>query len=226
MSHSAPVPIVFVVDDDNSVRESLDRLIRGCGWQAKTLASAEAFLALPPVPSPSCLVLDLMLPGLSGLDLQRLLGDRIELPIIFITDVMDVPMTVQVMKAGAVELLMKPICEEALLGAVRYALDRSENTLAQQAEVGSLQSRYTLLTGRERQVMGLVVSGLLNKQIGGALGVKEITVKAHRGHMMRKMRAHSLPELVRMAGRLGITAPPERVSLRSLDRSSATQHIA
>jgi len=208
MSLSTPVPIVFVVDDDICVRESLDRLIRGCGWQPKTLASAEAFLALPRVRSPSCLVLDLVLPGgLSGLELQRLLCDRIELPIIFITDFLDVPKTVQAMKAGAVELLTKPISEETLLGAVRYALDRSENTLAQQADMRSLRARYTLLTGREREVMGLVVSGLLNKQIGGELGVKEITVKAHRGHMMRKMKARSLPELVRMAGRLGVAAP-------------------
>jgi FixJ family two-component response regulator len=213
---------VFVVDDDELLRESLERLIRNLGWQPRTFASAEAFLAQPRVQSPSCLVLDLFLPRLNGLELQSLLGDRIELPIIFITDFADVPMTVQAIKAGAVEVLTKPISVEALRGAIHYALDRSQNALAQEAEIRSLRNRYTSLTDRERQVMRLVVSGLLNKQVGGELGIKEITVKAHRGTMIRTMGADSLPELVRMAARLNLTALPKDnylAATRSLDAS-------
>jgi FixJ family two-component response regulator len=215
-------PLVFVVDDDELLRESLERLIRSSGWQPKTFASAEAFLAQPRVQSPSCLVLDLNLPRLNGLELQSLLDDRIELPIIFITDFVDVPMTVQAIKAGAVDVLTKPISVEALRGAIHYALDRSQNALAQEAEIRSLRNRYKSLTDRERQVMRLVVSGLLNKQVGGELGIKEITVKVHRGTMMRKMKADSLPELVRMAARLNLTAMPEDnylTATRSLDVS-------
>jgi FixJ family two-component response regulator len=219
---SNSLPVVFVVDDDELLRESLDRLIRNLGWQPKTFASAEAFLAQPRVQSPSCLVLDLILPRLNGLELQSLLGDRIELPIIFITDFVDVPMTVQAIKAGAVEVLMKPINVEALRGAIHYALDRSQNALAQEAEIRSLRNRYTSLTDRERQVMRLVVSGLLNKQVGGELGIKEITVKAHRGTMMRKMKADSVPDLVRMAASLTLTALLKDnylTATRSLDTS-------
>lgn len=219
---SNSLPVVFVVDDDELLRESLDRLIRNFGWQPKTFASAEAFLAQPLVQSPSCLVLDLILPRLNGLELQSLLADRIELPIIFITDFVDVPMTVQAIKAGAVEVLMKPISVEALRGAVHYALGRSQNALAQEAEIQSLRNRYMSLTDRERQVMRLVVSGLLNKQVGGELGIKEITVKAHRGTMMRKMKADSVPDLVKMAASLTLTALPKDnylTATRSLDAS-------
>jgi FixJ family two-component response regulator len=217
MLHPAPVPIVFVVDDDISVRQSLDRLIRESGWRPKAFASAEAFLAVPRVRSPSCLVLELGLPGFNGLDLQGRLTDRTELPIIFITRFADVPMTVQAMKAGAVEILTKPISAEALVGAIRYALDLSQTTLINEADMRSLLNRYRSLTARERQVMGWVVSGLLNKQIGDELGIKESTVKAHRGNMMRKMIAGSVAELVRMAARLGLAAPPRTLRSRRRD---------
>jgi FixJ family two-component response regulator len=197
-------PIVFVVDDDISVRESLEMLIQFAGWQPETFASAEEFLAHPRVLTPNCLVLDVSLPDLNGLDLQKLVADRIEMPIIFITGYGDVPMTVRAMKAGAVEFLTKPFEEEALLSAIRHAIERSEAALGNEAEIQALRDRYASLTPREREVMAMVVSGLLNKQVGFELGISEITVKAHRGKVMLKMKAHSLAELVKTAERLRI----------------------
>jgi FixJ family two-component response regulator len=198
-----PTPVVFVVDDDASVRESLDQLIRTTGWQPETYPSAEAFLARPRVPAPSCLILDISLPDLNGLELQKRIGsDRSEMPIIFITGHGDVPMTVQAMKAGAVEFLTKPWDGDVLLNAVENAIARSRAALEQDSEMEALRSRYATLSRREQEVMALVVSGLLNKQIAGRLGISEITVKAHRGKVMRKMKAASLADLVKMASRL------------------------
>ena len=196
-------PIVFVVDDDVSVRESLESLIRCEGWQPETFASAQEFLDYPRVLIPNCLVLDVSLPGLNGLDLQRIVADeRTDMPIIFITGHGDVPMTVQAMKAGAVEFLTKPFNDDVLLTAIRAALERSRVALSLEAEMRVLRDRYASLSQRERQVMVLVVSGLLNKQVGGELGISEITVKAHRGKVMQKMKADSLADLVKMAARL------------------------
>lgn len=198
-------PIVFVVDDDISVRESLEPLIRTAGWRPETYASARAFLARPPAAAPCCLVLDVSLPDLNGLELQQRIGtDRADLPIIFITGHGDVPMTVRAMKAGAVEFLTKPFSADALLGAVASAIERSRAALQQQAGLRALEIRYGTLSQREREVMSLVVGGRLNKQIAGELSISEITVKAHRGKVMRKMRAGSLAELVTMASRLGV----------------------
>lgn len=210
MSHAAPLPIVFVVDDDISVRESLELLIRSEGWLVETFVSAKEFLERPRALVPSCLVLDVSLPGLNGLELQKqVVVERSDMPIIFITGHGDVPMTVQAMKAGAVEFLTKPFRDEALLSAIRQSLERSRNALDSEIEQRMLRERYASLTQRERQVMALVVSGLLNKQIGGELGISEITVKAHRGKVMHKMKADSLPALVRMATRLRVSHRPE-----------------
>jgi FixJ family two-component response regulator len=196
-------PIVFVVDDDVSIRESLELLIRCEGWQPRTFDSAQKFLDHPRALVPSCLVLDVSLPGLNGLDLQkRVASERTDMPIIFITGYGDVPMTVQAMKAGAIEFLTKPFSDEVLLSAIRAALERSRIALSHEAEIRALRDRYASLSQRERQVMALVVSGLLNKQVGGELGISEITVKAHRGKVMQKMKADSLPALVKMAARL------------------------
>jgi FixJ family two-component response regulator len=204
------IPIVFVVDDDVSIRESLEPLIRCAGWRPKCFASAQDFLAHPRSRIPGCLVLDVSLPGgLTGLELQkRIAGDRFELPIIFISGNGDVPTTVQAMKAGAQEFLIKPFNEEILLAAIRSAIEHSVTALSRESEIRALRARYASLTLRERQVMTLVVSGLLNKQVGGELGISEITVKAHRGKVMEKMNAGSLPDLVKMAAKLRLPPPP------------------
>jgi FixJ family two-component response regulator len=200
-----PKPIVFVVDDDISVRESLELLISVAGWQPETFASAEEFLARPKALTPSCLVLDVSLPEINGLELQKLIAaDRVDMPVIFITGHGDIPMTVQAMKAGAVEFLTKPFDDDVLLRAIGHAIKRSATALDEQAEITALRSRYESLTPREREVMRLVVTGMLNKQIGLKLGISEITVKAHRGRMIQKMKAESLAELVRTAVRLGL----------------------
>lgn len=199
---------VFVVDDDISVRESLELLIGTQGWHAETFASAQEFLDRPKTFVPSCLVLDYSLPGLNGLDLQqRLANARVTMPIIFITGYRDVPMTVRAMKAGAVEFLIKPFGDDVLLDAVRHALERSRAALGQEAEAAVLRERYALLTPRQREVMALVVAGLLNKQVGGELGISEITVKSHRGQVMQKMKADSLADLVKMGDKLRVAGP-------------------
>jgi FixJ family two-component response regulator len=199
-----------VVDDDMSIRESLELLIGCAGWQPETFASAQEFLERPRALGPSCLVLDVSLPGLNGLELQKQVAlDRTDMPIIFITGHGDVPMTVRAMKAGAVEFLTKPFGDEVLLGAIRQALEWSRTALGQEAEVRALRDCHASLTRREREVMELVVSGLLNKQVGGELGISEITVKAHRGKVMQKMNANSLADLVRMAARLRLAPAPK-----------------
>ena len=203
-------PIVFIVDDDVSVREALEGLIQLEGWQAEAFASAEAFLSRPRAFVPSCLVLDVSLPDLNGLDLQKRLAGRSDMPIIFITGYGDVPMTVQAMKAGAVEFLTKPFSDEVLLTSIRQALERSRAALEQEGEVNALRDRYASLSRREQEVMNLVVTGRLNKQIGFELGISEITVKAHRGQVMRKMEAKSLADLINMAAKLRPSPAPQR----------------
>jgi FixJ family two-component response regulator len=205
-------PIVFVVDDDISVRESLESLIAEAGWRPEVFASAGEFLAQPRRLLPSCRVLDVGLPDLNGLDLQQRIADRSDMPIIFITGHGDIPMTVRAMKAGAVEFLTKPFGPEVLLSAIQAALERSRAALDEQANLHALRHRYGLLTPREREVMALVVRGQLNKQAGGELGISEVTVKAHRGRMMQKMEAGSLAELVNMAARLGHATAGDQAS--------------
>jgi FixJ family two-component response regulator len=200
--------IVFVVDDDVSVRESLELLIGIGGWRPETFASAQDFLSRPRPTVPCCLVLDVKLPGLNGLELQKQLAERADMPIIFITGHGDVPTSVQAMKAGAVEFLTKPFKDDVLLDAIRGAIDHSRTALRLDSEMRLLRNRYESLSPREREVMALVVSGLLNKQVGGELAISEITVKAHRGQVMRKMKADSLPDLVTMAARLGLRSTP------------------
>jgi FixJ family two-component response regulator len=209
MSMPGVTGIVFVVDDDVSVRDSLELLLRSAGWQPRLFESAQRFLAYPRPTVPSCLVLDVTLPELNGLELQKRLADRPDMPIIFITGYGDVPTSVQAMKAGAVEFLIKPFKNDVLLDAIRGAMERSRATLQHEAAMRAMRECYASLSRREREVMALVVSGLLNKQIGGELGISEITVKAHRGRVMRKMEAASLADLVTMAAKLGLAATME-----------------
>jgi FixJ family two-component response regulator len=204
-------PTVLIVDDDVSVRESLELLIADAGWRPEVFASAEEFLSHPREPVPSCLVLDIGLPNLNGLELQnRIAGEHVKMPIIFITGHGDIPTTVRAMKAGAMEFLTKPLTQEVLLSAISSALERSRIALDDESSLQALRARHHSLSRRELEVMALVVRGRLNKQIGGELGISEITVKAHRGRMMRKMRARSVPELVNMASRLGLESASPR----------------
>ena len=209
-------PIVFVVDDDISVRESLELLIQKQGWRPKTFSSAQEFLESPRVRVPNCLLLDISLPGLNGLDLQKRIAiERVDMPIIFITGYGDVPKSVEAMKGGAAEFLTKPLNHEVLLSAIRQSLERSRLALTREAELQTLRERYASLTGRERVVMALIVSGLLNKQVGGQMDIAESTVKAHRGQVMQKMKAESLAELVRMADKLRIPEAPNSYGPRT-----------
>jgi FixJ family two-component response regulator len=197
-------PTVFVLDDDSSVRESLRLLIESAGWASETFGSARDFLAHPRGSAPCCLVLDFHLPDTNGCNVQRLLASRIDLPIIFISGSGDVPMTARAMKAGAVDFFTKPFANDLLLGAMREALDRSQAVLTWVERTAALRNNYESLSPRQREVMALIVDGRLNKQVGGQLGISEITVKAHRGKVMRKMNADSLPDLVRMADTLSM----------------------
>jgi FixJ family two-component response regulator len=201
--------IVFVVDDDISVRESLELLIRNAGWRAETFESGQDFLSRPRVSVPCCLLLDVTLPGLNGLELQQQVAERTDMPIIFITGHGDIPMTVRAMKAGAAEFLTKPLKDDVLVNVIQGALERSRAALRRDSELQILKACYDSLTPREREVMALVTAGLLNKQVGGDLGISEITVKAHRGQVMRKMKAESLADLVTMAARLGVQSAPK-----------------
>lgn len=200
-----PDAIVWVVDDDASVREALRSLIRSAGLRVETLASAQEFLARPRVEAPSCLVLDVRMPRLSGLDLQKRMAEiSLQIPIVFITGHGDVPTSVRAMKAGAVEFLTKPFDDQDLLEAIQQAIKRDREARQHQAELGELRARYESLTPREREVMGRVVSGLLNKQVAAELGTSEITIKVHRAQVMHKMHAGSLADLVRMSEKLEI----------------------
>ena len=199
-----PAPTVCIIDGDVAVRESLESLIRRAGWQGMSFASAEEFLGHPRFTAPCCLILDVTLPGLNGLELQQRLAGRQDMPLIFVSSDTDVPIAVHAMKAGAVEFLVKPFNDAALLDVIEGAIERSRAALHHHSDEQALQERYLTLTPREREVMTFVVSGLLNKQVAGELGISEVTVKGHRGHLMRKMKADSLPHLVAMALRLGV----------------------
>ena len=203
-----PEAVIAIVDDDPSAREGLSSLLRSAGLKVETFASAQEFLARPSADAPSCLVLDLQLPGLSGLELQKRMAEAgLEIPIVFLTGHGNIPASVQAMKAGAVEFLTKPFDDEQLLQAIQEAVERDRRTRQQRVDLRKLRDRYESLTAREQEVMRLVVSGLLNKQIAGELNITEFTVKIHRGRVMRKMHADSLADLVRMAGTLGIRSP-------------------
>jgi FixJ family two-component response regulator len=213
---SRTVPTVFVVDDDISIRDSLELLIRTSGWQPATFASAREFLSRPRAPSPSCLVCDVSLPDLNGLDLQLLIADRVEMPIIFISGHGNIPMSVRAMKAGAIEFLTKPFDDGVLLNAIGQAIDISNTALRETAKVTTLQHRYESVSPREREVMALVVAGKMNKYIAAELGISTITVKAHRRKVMRKMKADSLADLVRIAEtlRIGVgVRSPRKIAL-------------
>jgi FixJ family two-component response regulator len=214
-------PVIAIVDDDPSVRRGLQRLIRSAGWKAETFASAQEFLVRPGSALPNCLLLDLQLPGLSGLDLQKVITEvEMGVPIVFLTGHGDIPASVQAMKAGAVEFLTKPVDERELLQAIQEAVERDRHTRQQHADTSRLRERYKSLTAREREVMQQVISGMLNKQIAAELSVTEDTVKFHRGHIMRKMRADSLADLVRMAGNLGIRS--DKSSARSQNQETSS----
>ena len=208
MRESRPDPLIAIVDDDPSAREGLSSLIQSAGWRAETFPSAQEFLARLAADAPSCLVLDLQMPGLSGLDLQKRMAEvGLEVPIVFLTGHGNIPASVKAMKAGAVEFLTKPFDEEKLVQAIEEAIERDRRTRQQHAELRELRDRYASLTAREQQVMQQVVSGLLNKQVAAELNITEFTVKIHRGHVMRKMRADSFADLVRMAESLRISSP-------------------
>jgi FixJ family two-component response regulator len=215
-SSAHATPVVFVVDDDVSVRESLEAMIRCAGFKAETFASAHDFLGYPPARVPNCLVLEVCLPDLSGLDLQNLIAaERTDTPIIFITGYCDVPTTVRAMKAGAIEFLTKPFDDQVLLDAIEHAIERSRAVLSEEAGMQSIRDRYASLSKREREVMALVVTGLLNKQVGGELGISELTVKIHRRRVMRKMDVRSLAELVNIAARLHLERAPRTALQRA-----------
>lgn len=204
---SSTMPVVFVVDDDVSVRESLGLLVESAGWRAETFGSGRDFLARSRVVAPSCLVLDVVLPDIDGCELQALLANRPDMPIIFVTGRADIATTVRAMKAGAVEFFIKPFRDDAILGAIGNAIGRSCAALSRASELGAMRESYASLSPREREVMALVVSGRLNKQVGFELGISEVTVKAHRGHLMRKMNVRSVCDLVRMASKLYPSVP-------------------
>jgi len=210
---SGPPPIVFVIDDDSAIRKALASLIRSVGVQVELFASAQEFLQAKRTRVPSCLILDVRLPGISGLDFQRTLADANDpIPLIFITGHGDIQMSVRAMKAGAVEFLQKPFRDQDLLDAIHLALERDAARRNQEKEIAKMRERFEWLTPREREVLPLVVSGLLNKQIASEIGTSETTVKVHRSQLMRKMGADSLPELVRMAEKLGISGPTPKPS--------------
>jgi len=216
-------PVVFIVDDDDSVRESLELLIQSAGWRTETFTCAQEFLSRPKTNGPSCLILDISLPDVSGLDLQeRVTADRLDMPIIFITGYADVSMSVRAMKAGAIEFLTKPFNDETVLSAIRHAIVRSSLVMAREAEIQVLRDRYASLSSRQREVMAMVIEGRLNKQISGELDISEITVKAHRGKMMRKMQARSLGDLINKVGKLRFASAlqAEMIDRTSFDSSA------